>query len=101
MSKNEPITIHTKVSQSTEVVASEMDDEVVMMSIEQGAYFGLDPVGSRIWEIIEKPVDVSALCDQLLEEFEVTRDVCEGDTLSFLNKLSDDKLLEVHHASHT
>lgn len=56
-----------------------------MMSIENGEYYGLDDIGSRIWELI----------DTLLERFDVDRETCERDVLKFLNELDEDKILEV------
>jgi len=65
------------------------------MSIENGEYYGLDDIGSRIWELIEKPVKVSNLIDTLLERFDVDRGTCEKDVLKFLNDLNGDNILVV------
>ena len=81
------------IKRNPELVASEIDGETVMMSIDNGEYFGLDTVGSRIWEIIKEPIKVEQLIDILLEEFEVSREQCELDTIDFLNQLFDKKLV--------
>lgn len=86
---------HSVVCQSQDQVASEVDGEVVMMSIEKGNYYGLNPVGSRIWQLIETPVSVSALCDQLSEEFEVDRDTCQSEVLALLAELEAQSLIEI------
>ena len=70
-----------------------IDGEVVMLSLKRGEYFGLDEIGSRIWEILEKPIPFSALVDQLLEEFEVGREECENDTREYLEILYKKELL--------
>ena len=77
------------------MVSSSMDGETVMMSIENGEYYGLDPIGSRIWEIIENPIEVTKLIEMLLDEFEVSREQCQEDTLEFLNHLFEKKLLTI------
>lgn len=64
-----------------------------MMSIQNGEYYGLDDIGSREWELIEKPVKVSDLIDTLLERSDVDRGTCEKDVLKFLN---EDKILAVN-----
>lgn len=87
------INLKMTVQRNSEMVASKMDGEIVMMSIDNGEYYGLDPVGSRIWEIIEKPILVDALIDNLLDEFEVSREQCEVDTFEFLDQLLEKKLL--------
>ena len=83
------------IARSSELVSSDIDGEVVMMSIENGKYYGLDQVGSRIWEVLENPLPVSDLIDQLLVEFEVERETCEKDVMYFLQKLDDDNMLEI------
>jgi len=65
----------------------------VMMSVENGEYFGLDPVGSRIWDLIENPIRIDSLVDLLLEEFDVSKEQCESDTFEFLNELREKNLL--------
>ena len=52
-------------------LAAKVGDELVMMSAEKGNYIGLSEVGARIWELIETPQDVDAVCAQLQDEFEV------------------------------
>jgi hypothetical protein len=84
---------NTIIKRNPELVSSDVDGEKVMMSIENGEYFGLDPVGTRIWELIENPIEVNSLIEQLLEEFDVSRELCEQDTLEFLEHLFDKKLL--------
>ena len=92
--KKKSFTLDSYISRSDEIVASMLDDEVVMMSIEQDAYYGLDPIGSRIWEIIEKPARISEICDVLMEEYDVSRETCEKDVLNFFDKLAKDKLVK-------
>ncbi|MBI5800766.1 MAG: PqqD family protein [Verrucomicrobia bacterium] len=67
------------------------------MSIANGAYYGLDPVGSRIWELIAERRRVGAICEQLLAEFAVDRAKCETQVLAFLHRLANDGLLSVSH----
>jgi len=94
MKKNE-ITTATTISQIEEIVAGDIDGETVMMSIQNGEYYGLDDTGNSIWGLIKKPVRVSDLIDTLLERFHVDRETCEKDVLKFLNELNEDKILEV------
>ena len=93
--KNKKITPDTVISQVEEIVAGDIDGEIVMMSIENGKYYGLDEIGSRIWELIEKPVKVADLIDTLVERFDEAREICERDVLKFLNELNEDNILEV------
>ena len=55
----------------------------------------MDPIGSRIWELIKDPLSVSQLIDILLKEFNVDREQCEQEVFAFLNKLAEDHLIRV------
>jgi len=90
-----PLSLTTTIKRNPELISSDVDGEKVMMNVENGEYFGLDSVGSRIWELIEKPTEVDKLIESLLKEFEVDRKECEADTLEFLNQLLEKKLLIV------
>ena len=90
------ITIDSTISQIEDIVASDIDNEKVMMSIEKGQYFGLEPIGSRIWEMIETPAKVSVIIDKLLTQFDVDRETCEHDLLAFLGELDEAGIIQVH-----
>ena len=85
----------SKVQRSTEPLQAGLDDEVVMMSVEKGSYYGLDPVGARIWEFLESPKQVSEVVADLLEAYEVEKEVCERETITFLQSLIDEDLAEI------
>ena len=68
-------------------LAAKVGDELVMMSAEKGNYIGLSEVGARIWDIIETPNDIEAVCAQLQEEYEVAPETCRAEVESFLNEL--------------
>ena len=89
------VSTKTIISRTQEIVATDIDGETVMMSIENGKYYGLDLIGSRIWKLMEKPIKVSDLINILLEKFDVDRETCERDVLKFLNDLNGDKILAV------
>ena len=76
------------IKQIDDIVASEIDGETVMMSIENGSYYGLDPIGSYVWELLETPIKVADLIDTLLEKYDVDEKTCEKDVLHFLNEIN-------------
>lgn len=61
----------------------------VMLSVATGLYFGLDPVGLRIWELLEAPRAIGELRDRLLEEFDVDAAACEADLKRFVDEMLD------------
>lgn len=88
------IDINSKIVRDNEIISSDMDEETVMMSIESGEYYGINPVGSRIWALLEQPHSVSEICDTLREEYDVKPAECQQDVLEFVNKLLEKKLVK-------
>jgi len=89
------LSLTSKVQRNLNMVTSNLDGEIVMMSVEHGEYFGLDEIGTRIWEFLEKPVIVEELITSLTNEFEVERQECEHDTLEFLEELLSKELVQL------
>jgi hypothetical protein len=92
--KKKEITPDTVLQRRPELLFNEIDGEVVMLSIENSEYYGMDKVGSRIWELLEHPLPFRELVGKLMAEYEVTEEQCTADTLAFLTKLQDKKLLQ-------
>jgi Coenzyme PQQ synthesis protein D (PqqD) len=89
------IGLDSVVVRNREPVTADVDGTAVMMSLLQGKYYGLDAVGTRIWELIEQPISARQLCDRLMEEFAVDAETCERDVLDFVRELAAEKLVEV------
>ncbi len=89
------ISIESKICRNEELVTSEIDGEVVMMSIDNGEYYGMDAIGSRIWELIDKPTQVDQLIETLMAEFQVDRETCKHDVLVFLNDMSGSDVIKI------
>jgi hypothetical protein len=89
------VKITSTVAHARDLVGTTVGGQVALMSIEHGEYYGLNPVGSRIWELLVQPRTVAALCDQLVSEFEVERSQCEQQVMELLQKLTDANLVTV------
>jgi hypothetical protein len=89
------ITLKSIISAKKEIVAADMDGDTVMMSIEAGKYYNLGKMGGVIWGMIAEPVSVETVVVKLLEQYEVKREQCETEVLSFLNEMDKEGLLEV------
>lgn len=68
-------------------LSAKVGDELVMMSAEKGNYIGLTQVGARVWELIEEPKEIDAVCAQLVGEFAVEPEVCRAEVETFLKEL--------------
>lgn len=85
---------------SPEVLFSKIDDEVIIMSIEADSYFGLEPVGSRIWELLEQPATMDELVSQLVQEYDVNEAECRQDAQDFVTEMvARGLILELNEAA--
>ncbi|WP_404366776.1 PqqD family peptide modification chaperone [Sphingomonas sp. MMS24-J45] len=82
------------ISRHGDWISAKVGDEIVMMSAEQGKYIGLNDVGARVWELIETPQTIDALVAALLEEFDVTPEVCHDEVTAFIEKLRENNAVE-------
>ena len=80
-------TVEWRTLVSDSVVSAEMDAEAVLLDVASGTYFGLDPVGTSIWRLLEQGVPEHELCDRLFEEYDAPRDVIAADVATFLARL--------------
>lgn len=90
-----------EISLSSVVVCSEgnlacdLNGEAVLLNLNSGSYFGLNALGTRIWELIQKPALVGDVYRELLKEYEVDPGECQAALLSFLNHLQANDLIKV------
>ena len=91
------LTPDSRVVRSEEYITSTVDNELVMMSLEKGTYYGLDAIGSQIWENIAAPTTIDALCQKLVDEFDVDPAQCQADVLAFLNELHREGMIRALH----
>jgi hypothetical protein len=89
------ITLGSVVKVSGSQVSADLAGETAILNLDAGIYYGLDQVGSHIWNRIKQPCSVRDLKEDILHEFEVGPVNCEADLLEFLNRLLDQRLIEV------
>jgi hypothetical protein len=89
------ITLDSIIRRSRSFFTTDIGGELVMMSVENGGYFSLNPTGSEIWMRSELPIRVSDLCADLVMDFEVDSDVCRDEVMDFLVEMSSKGLIEI------
>ena len=72
-----------------------VDGELVALDLERGECFGMDRVGTKIWEMTASPISFDAMITRLAMEYEVDREDCARDLLPFLAELADAGLFRV------
>lgn len=84
-----------RYKKNLEVIDSNIDDEVVAMNVDTGAYYGLDPIASVIWEVLSEPHTIDELVDKLTEKYDVAPEQCKDDSMPLIEQMVEAKLLEL------
>ena len=82
-----------KVILPAQVMARQVGDETVILDLTSGTYYGLDPVGARIWQLMAEGQTLVKVCEVMLAEYEVTREDIERDVLALVQTLLERKLV--------
>jgi hypothetical protein len=83
----------TMIQRSGDMLSAYMEDILLILSVEQGQYFSLSKVATRVWDLLEKPTTQALIVAQLLDEYEVTAEICARDLEVFLGALRQRHLL--------
>lgn len=89
------------IDESSVVVAAdhqtsaEVDGESVILDLEGGVYYGLNPVGAQVWEKIQEPVAVEDVIAEITDRYNVDTERCRNDVLSLLQDLEENDLVKV------
>jgi len=79
--------------QNPAICSREFDGETVMMDESLENYFGLDEVGTRIWQLLESKLSLSDLCEKLTLEYDVAHEQCLTDITPFIEQLIKDNMI--------
>ncbi len=87
------ISLQTRFRKSDEVAVRDLDDEAVLVNLTSGVYFGLNPVGTRMWHLIGEQRDLEGVIVALCNEFDAPAATIEADLLGLVAQLVDRGLL--------
>ena len=89
------LTLDSVVSRHPDLLTSLVADEIVMFDMRMGNYYGLDAVGTWIWQQLDTTRSVSALCESLEARYDVDAAHCRAEVLEFLAGLQHEGLIAV------
>jgi hypothetical protein len=76
-------------------VSCDLAGEAAILNLKNGVYYGLNPVGARVWNLIQQPRSIAEIRESILTEYDVDAARCEQDVLELLEKLNVEELVEV------
>ncbi len=96
------LSLESRVRMPEGVVSQSLDSETVMLDLDRGVYYGLNPVGTRTWDLIrEQPcLPLQKILESLLDEYDVHEDQCARDLLNLVSLMQEKRLVEVCRGSH-
>jgi len=80
--------LNQKITLSPDVISQEVSGETVLLDLESENYFGLDEVGTRIWQLIKEKEDLQAIYTTLLDEYEVEESRLQADLEALSGEIS-------------
>jgi coenzyme PQQ synthesis protein D (PqqD) len=83
------VSLQTPLKISEDVVFRELDGEAVILNLVTGIYFGLDAVGTRMWQLIEQHNDLGKVLAILRDEYDAPAPTLEADLVRLAGELAD------------
>jgi len=59
------------------VVSCDLVEEAALLNLKDGVYYGLNPVGARIWNLLQKPITAGEILEVIIEEYDVEKDIAQ------------------------
>jgi hypothetical protein len=93
------LSVHSVVVAASEQVSCPLGEESAILNLKNSVYYGMNPVGTRVWNLLKQPRSIGELRDTLLDEYEVDAELCERDLLDLLERMRSEGLIEVRDAA--
>ena len=78
---------------NSEIIASEIDNETVMMDKDFETYFGLQAIGSDVWKVLEQPISIEQIAEQLVQRYDVSIEQCIDDLMPLMSDFLENEMI--------
>ena len=76
------------------VIAKMVGSEIVLLDYDRGIYYGLNPVGARVWQLLGDGSTPEEIVARLTDEYDVARATLEADVAALLRDLQAKELVD-------
>jgi hypothetical protein len=83
---------------AAEAVSCELAGETVILEMASGRYYALDPIGTRVWQLLQTVSTAESLCERLVEEYEVDAATCRRDLAVLVKQMAENGLVSISDA---
>jgi len=84
-----------RIVASQDQVSCDLAGEAAILNLTSGVYYGLNPIGARIWNLIQEPKTLNEINETILREYDVDSGRCEADVRALVNHLAEQGLIEI------
>lgn len=85
----------SKIVVSKDVVSCDLGGETALLEMNEGVYYGLNELGTVIWELIQKPITLQEIVDSIIDQYEVDQKICFADLTELIEQMVENKLVEI------
>ncbi len=86
----------TTVVVAEDIISCELEGEAAILNMSDGTYYGLNPIGSKIWNWIQKPTKLDEIVTLVMKEYEVDTEICQIDVQKLINDLLSHGLVKLN-----
>ena len=90
-----PLSLQTTVMVTSQQVSCPLGDESAILNMKNSVYYGVNPVGATVWNLLKEAKTVGQIRDAILNEYEVDALRCEKDLFALLEEMRSEGLIEV------
>jgi hypothetical protein len=91
--------VSARVVVQPSVIYRDVSGEFVLLNLQSGVYYGLDAIGSRMWQLLTEQRDVDEVCAILIDEYETSSDVLRADVDRLVSELAEKGLVSIHRSA--
>ena len=84
-----------KIQIKKDVIFKELDDEMIIMDMNSGRYFGLNETGAKIWSLLNDHHNIGTIINLLHDEYEISKEKCKKEVIAFIQDILDKGLINV------
>lgn len=84
----------TRYSRVPGALSTRVEEDAILLPVGSNAFYRLDAIGCRIWDLLEQPRSLVEIRDLLVLEYEVAQKQCEADVRQLLDDLIDARLVQ-------
>ncbi|MFZ0639065.1 MAG: PqqD family protein [Candidatus Acidiferrales bacterium] len=89
----------TVVVASKDQISCDLGGEAAILGMKNSVYYGLNPVGARIWRLLQRPRSVGEICEAIVSEYDVTAERFESDLIGLLQQMLQEGLVELSRSA--